>query len=418
MNNITEKESALRRMKFIATSAFVIMLFLFIATFKYVNIPAIGYLNSFAEAAMVGALADWFAVVALFRYPLGIPIWHTAIIPRKKQEISKNLATFVETRLLSIDNIQGELKNVSASDFIDNFLSNEENKAKIVNFVCSSAQEILLSLNDEEIKTQIADFVSDKLNAVEPAPLLAQGIEVLVQNKHHEKFISSGIVFLADWLPTHKERIKIIIENYLEKILKWGSNLVPDSFVENITDKAIETLIEQLAEAKQNPKHPIRNSIEQKVTEFNHKLRHDPSYGEQLVEWKNSLINNPELQSSITGIWDKLKSSAIDDLQSGDSKIKRSVADLLTSFQEKLKATELKDKFDNAFRTSVVSVLQSNHSAIGGMITKVIDSWDGEKLSKEIEVNLGRDLQFIRLNGTIIGGIIGVILHFLTNILK
>ena len=414
-----EKEIALKKMKLFATSIFILMALIFISTLHFVNIPFIGYINSFAESAMVGALADWFAVVALFKHPLGIPIWHTAIIPKKKKEIGKNLAFFVESRLLSIDAITNELKNVSASKFIIEFISVEANKVKITDFVSDGILYFLNQIDDSIIKKKISNLITEKLNNLQPAPLFAKGLDILIKNGKHEIFINNGINFLSEWLPTHRQRIKIIIENYLEKILKWGSNLVPDTFVESITEKALETIIEQLNEAQKDKNHVLRVSIEEKLNELTLNLATNPDYSLQLNEWKNGILNNSNLKDSIDSLWDKLKLLVIEDLDSNDkSKIKNSILQFLENFQNKIAIDpNLQSKIDDSFRNVVVTIIKENHTTIGNMINKVIDSWDEKKLSYEIETNLGRDLQFIRLNGTIIGGFVGLLIHFIKGLI-
>lgn len=418
MNIMTDdKVRALRRMKRIATGAFLLMTAIFFAT-NHLGDQAIfwvvrwDHVNAFAEAAMVGALADWFAVVALFRHPLGIPIWHTAIIPNKKDEIGRNLGIFVETRLLSVENLRTEIGRFSAANAALGYLSEPSHRQRAAELLTEGIATIVRQLDDEQVQATIAEAATDKLKDLNASALLGNGLELIVQSGRHQQIIDSALTYLAQWVPTRRDMIRQFIERSLQRTLKWGSNLVPNAVVERATDQVLTALIEVLQQAAADPAHPMREDLNSRAEEWVHRLQQDEELGENVNRWKNDLVENPTVRGYIAGLWISLKEWMLADAQNADSTIRSYVLRGIESFHQRLtEDQELRQTIDTKLRSAVISVVSNHHSAIGGVISRIVDSWDGQRLSREIELNLGRDLQYIRLNGTFIGGIVGLLIH-------
>ncbi len=414
-----EKRRALRRMKMIATGAFLLMTVIFFVT-ESLGTRAIfwvvrwDHVNAFAEAAMVGALADWFAVVALFRHPLGIPIWHTAIIPRKKNEIGRNLGNFVETRLLSVENLSQEIGRFSASRAVLGYLEPEEHRVRTAGWLAEGLAAIVRTLNDEQIETMIAEMASRRLREFDAAGILGGGLDMMIASGKHNELIDQGLHQVAAWVPTRREIIHQFIERSVERTLKWGSRLVPAAVIERATDQTLTALIEVLNQAADDPYHPLRADLNARVREWADKLKNDPEWITRINDWKNDLVGHPGLRSSIAGFWSQAKEWILNDIEQPDSTIRGYAMRAVDSFHGKLREdAELQETLDDRLRKGVISVLNSNHHAIGSLIQRVVDAWDAQQLSQELELNLGKDLQYIRLNGTFIGGLVGLLIHLI-----
>ncbi len=417
--NADERRRALRRMKMIATGAFVLMTLIFFAT-EPLGTGTIfwvirwDHLNAFAEASMVGALADWFAVVALFRHPLGIPIWHTAIIPRKKNEIGKNLGNFVENRILSVDNLSSEIGRFSASRVAVNYLAAEANRERTSEILAEAIGAVVHQLDDEQIERTISVLASEKLKELNASELLGGGLELIVGSGRHHHLIDQALVYLAEWAPSRRDMIREFIERSLERMLKWGKKLIPDSVVEKATDQVLTALIEVLQEAAVDPLHPMRHELNAKAREWVMKLKEDPEWQGQINSWKDELIDNPKVRGVISNLWGEAKKWILADVASPDSTIREYTRRALVSIHGRLERDEvLRDTLDERLRSAVITLVSNHHSAISGVIQRVVDSWDSDRLSSELELNLGKDLQYIRLNGTFIGGIVGLLIHII-----
>jgi uncharacterized membrane-anchored protein YjiN (DUF445 family) len=404
-------------MKLIATSAFVVMAAIFFIT-EHLGTRTIfwvvrwDHVNAFAEASMVGALADWFAVVALFRHPLGIPIWHTAIIPRKKNEIGRNLGNFVETRLLSIENLSQEIGRFSASRALLSYLSTEDHRRRAAGWLTEAIGAIVRTLDDRQIETMLAEMATERLRKVNAAGLLGGGLDMVVASRKHHELLDQTLRQVAAWVPSRREMIHEFIERSVEKTLKWGSRLVPDAMIERATDQTLTAVIELLIQAAEDPDHPLRADLNARVEGWTEKLKSDPEWQEKINEWKNEIVGNESLRSSIGGIWTQAKSWILEDIAREDSTVGGYALRAVESLNAKLESDpELQATLDTRLREGVVSLLSSNHHAIGALIQRVVDAWDAQQLSQELELNLGRDLQYIRLNGTFIGGIVGLLIH-------
>jgi uncharacterized membrane-anchored protein YjiN (DUF445 family) len=412
-----EKRRALRRMKAIATGAFLLMTAIFILT-EPLGTGTIfwvirwDHINAFAEASMVGALADWFAVVALFRHPLGIPIWHTAIIPRKKQEIGRNLGSFVETRLLSVENMTREVGRFSASRAALGFLDAEENRHRAAGWLADAIGAMVRALDDTQAESLISNIISGKLKQMNAAPLLGNGLDMLVTSGKHHALLDQALQQVARWVPSRRDTIHEFIERSIEKMLKWGSKLVPGAVVDRATDQVLTALIEMLQQAARDPDHPMRDDLNRRVEEWVEKLKSDPDWNRRIEVWKNDLIEHPELRNSIAGIWSDTKEWLLADIEKPDSTVRSYALRAVESLHRRLERDpELQHILDERLRSAVISLLSTHHHAIGELIQRIIDAWDPEQLSTELELNLGRDLQYIRLNGTFIGGLVGLVIH-------
>lgn len=404
-------------MKLVATGAFLLMVVLFAVSLPFGNDRLIwfihwDYLNAFAEAAMIGALADWFAVVALFRHPLGIPIWHTAIIPKRKDEIARNLANFVETRLLSVENLSREIDRLSVANAAATWLNEPGNRDKVTDWAADGLGTLVRGFDDNEMRRIIGEMVTRRLTTLDAASLLSGGLNLLVENGRHQQLVDLGLNYLASWLPSKRETMREFVQGAMKRTLKWGSKLVPDVMVDKATDRTLEALIEVLLAAAADQKHPLRADLNDRIVEWIGRLEYDHEWRGKIDEWKVEAINSPKLHEMIARFWDEGKKRLLEDLTRTDSTARVYIRRAVDRLADRLKEdASFRDAIDLRLRSVITTFLGRHHGEIGAIVQRIIDSWDGERLSREMELNLGKDLQYIRLNGTVIGGIVGLLLH-------
>ena len=412
-----QKLQALRRMKMIATGAFLLMTALFLLSLPHGNDSLLffirwDHLNAFSEAAMIGALADWFAVVALFRHPLGIPIWHTAIIPRKKEEIGRNLAKFVETRLLSVENLGSEIQRLSIADAATAWTRSEENRRKLDVWVADGLRTIIRGFDDQEMNRLIGEVITRRLSALDAASLLSGGMKLLVDNGRHEVLIDAGLERVAEWLPSRRETVREFVQSAVTRTLKWGSAFVPDVMIEKATDRTLEALIAVILEAAADPSHPLRTDLSNRIVDWIDRLENDAEWHGKIEDWKSEIIESESVRNLIARLWDEGKEKLVADLESENSQTRGYIARGIDRFSARLSNDqELRASIDTRLRSVVSTFLHRHHGEIGALVERIIGAWDGHQLAREMELNLGRDLQYIRLNGTFIGGMVGLGIH-------
>ena len=396
------KLKALRKMKASALSLLGVAVLLFIIAI-YFKIPM---LQAFSEAAMVGGIADWFAVVALFRPPLGIPIWHTAIIPIKKNEIGENLGNFVSEEFLNREKLEIKLEEFNFAVKASDWLSQEENADKIANAIALNIiPGILKAIKDEDIKRFIQVQFKEKLEAINFGDWVALALEPLQKGNVKDRLLTNLLEVMSAELSNNKDLIRKKVKESTP-FLSFG--LADKSISEGI----FNGLQEFLNEAK-NPESEIRIKIDEYVYDFLDKVKNSE---EMRVKINNMILDfagKKEVQDYVNGIWDEIKLSITNDIGKGDeSSIKKNIASLIQSFGNGLKEDPVMiDKINNFIKNDLLSVLLNNKKVIGDLISSTVKSWDGKEVSEKLELEIGKDLQYIRINGTLVGGLIGLVIY-------
>ncbi|EJL67087.1 DUF445 domain-containing protein [Flavobacterium sp. CF136] len=396
------KLKALRKMKASALSLLGVAVLLFIIAI-YFKIPM---LQAFSEAAMVGGIADWFAVVALFRHPLGIPIWHTAIIPTKKNEIGENLGNFVSEEFLNREKLEIKLEEFNFAVKASDWLSQEENADKIANAIALNIiPGILKAIKDEDIKRFIQVQFKEKLEAINFGDWVALALEPLQKGNVKDRLLTNLLEVMSAELSNNKDLIRKKVKESTP-FLSFG--LADKSISEGI----FNGLQEFLNEAK-NPESEIRIKIDEYVYDFLDKVKNSE---EMRVKINNMILDfagKKEVQDYVNGIWDEIKLSITNDIGKGDeSSIKKNIASLIQSFGNGLKEDPVMiDKINNFIKNDLLSVLLNNKKVIGDLISSTVKSWDGKEVSEKLELEIGKDLQYIRINGTLVGGLIGLVIY-------
>ncbi|WP_163398232.1 DUF445 domain-containing protein [Flavobacterium fluviatile] len=396
------KVQALKKMKSNALALLGVAVLLFIIAI-YFEIPM---LQAFSEAAMVGGIADWFAVVALFRHPLGIPIWHTAIIPTKKNEIGENLGNFVSEEFLNREKLEVKLDEFNFASKASDWLSQKENADNIANAVAVNIiPGILKTIKDEDIKRFIQVQFKEKLEGVNLGNWVAVALEPLQKGDLKNQMLTNLLEVMSSELTNNKDLIR-------QKVKASTPFLSFGLADKSITEGVFNGLQDFLNEAK-NPDSEVRLKIDEYIFNFLEKVKNSEEMRIKINDMILNFAGKKEVQDYINGIWDEIKLSISTDLEKGDnSSIKKSVSGFIRIFGNGLKEDHvMTDKINNFIKNDLLSVLLNNKKVIGDLISSTVKSWDGKEVSEKLELEIGKDLQYIRINGTLVGGFIGLIIY-------
>lgn len=396
------KVKALRKMKRNALALLGVAVLLFIIAI-YFKIPM---LQAFSEAAMVGGIADWFAVVALFRHPLGIPIWHTAIIPTKKNEIGENLGNFVSEEFLNREKLEIKLEEFNFATKASDWLSQEENANKIASLVVVNIiPGILKTIKDEDVKRFIQVQFAEKLQSINFGNWVALALEPLQKGNVKDQLLTNLLEVMSGELSNNKDLIR--------KKVKESTPFLSFGLADKSISEGIFNGLQEFLDEAKNPESDIRVKIDEYVYNFLDKVKNSE---EMRVKINNMILDfagKKEVQDYINGIWDEIKLSITNDLEKGDeSSIKNNISGLIQSFGNGLKEDAVMiDKINNFIKNDLLSVLLNNKKVIGDLISSTVKSWDGKEVSEKLELEIGKDLQYIRINGTLVGGLIGIVIY-------
>jgi len=399
--NISKKK-ALNKMKSnaLALLGFAVLLFIIAIYFK------IPMLQAFSEAAMVGGIADWFAVVALFRHPLGIPIWHTAIIPTKKNEIGENLGSFVSEEFLNREKLEIKLDEFNFATKASDWLSQPENANNISSAIALNIiPGILKTIKDEDIKRFIQVKIATKLEAINFGDWIALALEPLHKGNVKDQLLTNVLEVISSELGNNKDLIR--------KKVKASTPFLSFGLADKSISEGIFNGLQEFLDEAKKPESEIRIKIDEYVHDFLDKVRNSEEMRIKINNMILGFAGKKEVQDYINGIWDEIKLSITTDLEKGDaSAIKNNIANLIQVFGNGLKEDPVMiDKINNFIKNDLLSVLLNNKKVIGDLISSTVKSWDGKEVSEKLELEIGKDLQYIRINGTLVGGLIGLIIY-------
>lgn len=410
--NDEAKRKQLRKYKAFATGLFVLMAAIFIITTilqKTHDSHWIGYVRAFSEAAMVGALADWFAVTALFRHPLGLPIPHTNLIENSKQKLGDNLGNFVVSNFLSPQNIRPYIQKLKVSNFVGEWLAKENNQEILIRNMSDIVLDILNKLDDSTVSSFITKKVSEMTDDIKLNTIIGNGISYLLDKNDHERIVTNLSKQIKEYITENEDMIQ-------ERVKKGSYTFIP-SFVDNkIADKIASGLSDFFKEIEENPQHEIRALITQKIREFSVDLKEDPKWNDEFKNIKNDLLKNDKLDEYSNDIWASIKKTLMKELQDEQSSLKNYLSKNLNEFSQNLKTDEkLQNKIDHWVRVTAYKYILKNTHQFGNLISSTVGNWKGKDLSEKMELEVGKDLQFIRVNGTIVGGLVGLIIYTISH---
>jgi uncharacterized membrane-anchored protein YjiN (DUF445 family) len=408
MSPATEREQRmrLRRMKRLPLLLLALMGLLFVLTLHRPDGWA-GWLHAFAEAGMVGALADWFAVAALFRHPLGIPIPHTAIIPRRKDEIGASMARFVADHFLEPQAVQSKLQSVNLARKSAVWLRSRHGRERVTELVISLLRWALGALHEERVRHFIRRLGSRQLSDVNLAPMFGRVLGWLIDDGRHQQVFTQVLRLAIVLLHDNRETIR---GNVQRGSPWWLPGFIDDRIVVEMLSR-IETLLLAMA---LDPEHEMRDDFDRWMSAWAHELQHSPEYATWGEHLKQDLAGNQELQDYLYGLWVDLSAGLESDLEDPESSLRRQLDRLLTGLAEELEQDSRMQAWINGWVVELATtVVDENRHAIASLVSDTVESWDAADTSDRVELAIGRDLQFIRINGTLVGGLVGLAIHAL-----
>jgi len=399
-----DKAIQLRRMKRIPLLLLLLMAVLFAFT---LNNPATWatWLHAFAEAGMVGALADWFAVVALFRHPLGIPIPHTAIIPNRKNDIGESMSQFVADHFLEPEVVRKKLQNTNLAAFVVSWLKSEKGRNSVEELTTAVLRWALGALHEERVRKFLSRLSSKQLANVSLAPLLGNTLEWLVRGQRHQQILTQVLRYTIVLVHDNRDAIRTKVKH---ESPWWLPGFVDD----RILKKMLERIEHQLFEMALDQDHPLRDQFNQWVKTLADNLKHSPEHRRLGDDFKQQLLANDELQDYVYGLWRELARNIESDIEKPESVIRQHVGQWLDGVAEELEGDPDMQAWVNAWLVDAITLVVGRNSAqIASLISDTVKSWDGMDTSRRVELAIGRDLQFIRINGTLVGGLVGLLIH-------
>lgn len=411
MNDI-EKKAQLRKYKMFATGLFVLMAVIFvIMTILEKENPAhwIGYIRAFSEAAMVGALADWFAVTALFNYPLGIKIPHTNLIENSKERIGDNLGNFVVDNFLSPQNIRPYIQKINISNFVGDWLSKNRNQENLMKEVSYIVLDILNKLDDTEVVNFIGKKAREMTDDVKINLIIGNGLEYILYKDDHQRFITNLSKQIKEYVLNNQDMVK-------ERVKRESFFLVPKFVDDGIADKITKGLSKYFEEVEMNNHHSLRAEITGKLYSFSKEIQTEEKWAEEFRDIKNDFLTPEKIQQYSSDIWISIKKSLSTELEEENSALKKYLQKNLAELSENLKTDEkFQHKIDHWVRVTAYKYILKNTHQFGALISGTVGNWEGKELSEKLELEVGKDLQFIRVNGTLVGGLVGLIIYTVAN---
>jgi uncharacterized membrane-anchored protein YjiN (DUF445 family) len=397
----------LRRMQGIALALLLTMVALLAVTSANLNAhPWTGWFKAFAEAAVVGAVADWFAVVALFRHPLGLPISHTAIIPKNKDRIGESLGRFVEENFLTPENVTQRLARVNIAKAGGTWLAEPANSDRAAGGICAMVPRVLAMIQDEDVARFLTRTLLSELEKVNLSPVAGEALEVVVSGEHYQALLDDALKGIERLISANQT---LILEKFGEV-----SKYTPEFVDQYIVDRFVAGVVRLLQEVIADPHHPLRTQFADSTRKLIEQLKTSPAMYERVAAIKRQIIEHLRTKPYYAALWNDIKSRILADVASDQSRLRASASSLLSALGCGLARDDVMQHKLNEWLIGTLETLMLAHRhQISRLITDVVKSWDAQDVSEKIELEIGKDLQFIRLNGTLVGGCVGVLLHLI-----
>jgi uncharacterized membrane-anchored protein YjiN (DUF445 family) len=401
------KLESLQRMQGIALALLLTMVALLAATSLNIAAhPWTAWLKAFAEAAVVGAVADWFAVVALFRHPLGLPISHTAIIPNNKDRIGESLGRFVEENFLTPENVMQRLARVNIAKAAGTWLAEPANSDRAARGICAMVPRVLTMIQDEDVARFLTRTLLGELEKINLSPVAGEVLELVTSGDQYQALFDDALKGIE----------RLITGNQVLILEKFGeaSKYTPGFVDQYIVDRFVAGIARLLQEVIAAPEHPLRMQFADSTRRLIEKLKTSAEMYERGAAIKRQIIEHLRTKPYYAALWNDIKKRILADVASDQSRLRETASSLLNAMGSGLAKDEVMHHKLNEWLLGAMQTLMLAHRhQISLLITDVVKSWDAQDVSEKIELEIGKDLQFIRLNGTLVGGCVGVLLHLL-----
>lgn len=406
---------ALNRTKAVATGALIASTGVFLTARAFQpRWPWLGYVAATAEAATIGGLADWYAVVALFKRPLGLPIPHTAIIPNNQARIAENLGRFIEQNFLDEATVRAKLSEMDFAAQIADWLSDRERAEGLSRFAARLAPQALEAIDRTGVRDFVAGRIVDEIEKIQVAPLAAGLLTAFTEDGRHQRLFDELTLMLGRFLKD-EAALAAIRERIRAELPSLFNLFKADAFLLRKIIGAASTLLD---EAREQPDHAIRLEFDQAVRGFIKRLGTSKLYARQAEQMKHDLLARPEVRQMAGDMWDSLRTFLERDLAAQDSQIRRQMAGMFMDVGRHLAADPgVRADMNQGFVVALSAFVEGQKSSVSGFIAEQVNRWDLRQLVQVIELNVGRDLQFIRFNGMIIGGLAGLVIYSVQRLL-
>jgi uncharacterized membrane-anchored protein YjiN (DUF445 family) len=378
-----------------------------VARYFEATYPWVGYIRATAEASLVGGLADWFAVTALFRHPLGLPIPHTAIIATRKDRIGRTIGNFVQNHFLARDVLVARLRSVHIAERSARWLANPENSRRVARQVAAGMVKTLDALPDENVRDLVQQTVTDRLRAIRVAPALGQTLSVVLAGSRHQELLSEAVRLAAKAVDDNRE---VVRQQVKEESPWWVPGIVDDKIYQRIVT-AIERLLQDIGT---DLNHPLRAAFDTALRDFIDRLQHSHDVITRAEALKEQWLRDPAFLELSSRLWETTRAAILRYATQAEegSPTGGALENGITAFGASLLANEaLLTEIDEGVIGLVASALEQYRHEAADLIAQTVASWDPEAAAQRLELAIGRDLQFIRINGTLVGGLVGLLIY-------
>jgi len=365
----------------------------------------LGYVQAGAEAAMVGGVADWFAVTALFRRPLGLPIPHTALIVERKDQFAATLGQFVQENFLNADVLAERIRAARLIRRLAAWLADQGNAARFAGHAADLVVTVAEALRDEDVQRVLTAELTRAVDAVEVAPLAGRTLRVMIAEGQHIELLNGAVAAADRYLAEHHDELS---DRFEVEAPRW----VPDAVYRRIFDRLYTRLRQRLVAIATDPDDETRRQLEAWIGGLPDRLETDPELRERGERLKQDVLGSAGLRDWSSALWQKAKETLRTQAADPDSELRRRLADLLVAVGRRLESDQtLQDGLERMVESGARALADQFHDELAGLVTGTIERWDAEQTSSQLELLLGRDLQFIRINGTVVGAGVGLALH-------
>lgn len=396
------------RMYAVATGLLVLMAATYLTARIYEPVhPAIGFVRAFAEAAMVGGLADWFAVTALFRHPLRLPIPHTAIIPKNKDRIGDTLALFLRDNFLTPAVVARRMRNLDIAAATGRFLTTApDGGGRFKAGASRIAGDLISAFDDERLGGMMKSTLESRIRELDLAPLLGQALGAAIANNRHLPLLDGIIRWAGRTLRHNEDLLRDMVHKRAGSILRWTG------LDENLANAIIDGLHKMLDEMASDENHPLRAKAEEGLAQLAIDLQDDPKMKARVANIRDEMLENPAMRNWLDGLWEQARAALLRAARDPDAALAGKFGEALRQLGETLQSDDtLRITINRFARRTAVGATASYGDGIVRLVSDTVRSWDAQTITDRVENAVGRDLQFIRINGTIVGGLVGLALH-------
>jgi len=408
LNRIIPAQGGPTRMRAVATGLLVLMAAIYLTARLYQPVhPAIGFIRAFAEAAMVGGLADWFAVTALFRHPLGLPIPHTAIIPRNKDRIGDTLAVFLRDNFLTPAVVARRMRRVDVATAAGKFLTQAPDTGGRFKAGASRlVARLIESFDQERLGGMMKTALSARIRDLDLGPLLGQALSAAIADGRHRPLLDGLIRWSGKTLMHNDDLIRQMVNKRAGSIMRWTG------LDETLANAIIDGLQKMLDDMAEDPEHPLRAKAEEGLERLATDLQFDARMQERVASFRDEILENPAMRRWLDGLWESARAALLRAARDPDAALAGKFGEALRQLGETLQADPTLQVTINRFaRRTAVGATASYGDGIVRLVSDTVRGWDAQTITDRVESAVGRDLQFIRINGTVVGGLVGLTLH-------